>query len=134
MGPLAIGPFYFEFSSQLIDLPAMDVMGKADPYVVLHLKKTETKNKTRVPFLFAQKLSSFSYYVAPICFFIFSLFFLRPIFSNFCPLQVVNDSLNPVWNQTFDFVVEDGLHDMLILEVYDRSRSCLQVCKRCIAM
>lgn len=33
--------------------------------------------------------------------------------------QVVNDSLNPVWNQTFDFVVEDGLHEMLILEVYD---------------
>lgn len=33
--------------------------------------------------------------------------------------QVVNDSLNPVWNQTFDFVVEDGLHDMLILEVWD---------------
>ena len=33
--------------------------------------------------------------------------------------QVVNDSLNPVWNQTFDFVVEDGLHDMLIIEVWD---------------
>ena len=31
----------------------------------------------------------------------------------------MNESLNPVWNQTFDFVVEDGLHDMLILEVYD---------------
>ncbi|MED6205147.1 Synaptotagmin-5 [Stylosanthes scabra] len=33
--------------------------------------------------------------------------------------EVVNDCLNPVWNQTFDFVVEDGLHDMLIVEVYD---------------
>ena len=31
----------------------------------------------------------------------------------------MNDSLNPTWNQTFDFVVEDGLHDMLILEVWD---------------
>jgi Ca2+-dependent lipid-binding protein len=31
----------------------------------------------------------------------------------------VSESLNPVWNQTFDFVVEDGLHDMLMLEVYD---------------
>ncbi|XP_057509901.1 synaptotagmin-5-like [Actinidia eriantha] len=61
------------------DLAPADVMGKADPYVVLILKKTETKNKTRV----------------------------------------VNDCLNPVWNQTFDFVVEDGLHDMLILEVWD---------------
>ncbi|KAK5811691.1 hypothetical protein PVK06_027049 [Gossypium arboreum] len=61
------------------DLPIVDLMGKADPYVVLTMKKSELKNKTRV----------------------------------------VNDSLNPVWNQTFDFVVEDGLHDMLILEVWD---------------
>lgn len=33
--------------------------------------------------------------------------------------QVVNETLNPVWNQTFDFVVEDGLHDMLIVELWD---------------
>lgn len=31
----------------------------------------------------------------------------------------MNESLNPIWNQTFDFVVEDGLHDMLIVEVWD---------------
>ncbi|XP_027904463.1 synaptotagmin-4-like [Vigna unguiculata] len=61
------------------DLPVVDLMGKADPFVVLSLRKTEKKLKTRV----------------------------------------VNESLNPVWNQTFDFVVEDGLHEMLILEVYD---------------
>ncbi|XP_073066994.1 synaptotagmin-5-like isoform X1 [Primulina eburnea] len=61
------------------DLPPADLMGKADPYVVLSLKKTEARNKTRV----------------------------------------VNENLNPAWNQTFDFVVEDGLHDMLILEVWD---------------
>lgn len=30
------------------DLPAVDLMGKADPYVVLTMKKSETKNKTRV--------------------------------------------------------------------------------------
>lgn len=34
-------------------------------------------------------------------------------------IQVLNDTLNPVWNQTFEFVVEDGLHELLILEVYD---------------
>ncbi|CAA0822769.1 Synaptotagmin-5 [Striga hermonthica] len=33
--------------------------------------------------------------------------------------RVLNDTLNPVWNQTFDFVVEDALHELLILEVYD---------------
>lgn len=37
----------------------------------------------------------------------------------FLCFKVVNDSLNPVWNQTFDFVVEDGLHDMLLLELWD---------------
>lgn len=34
-------------------------------------------------------------------------------------LQVVNNCLNPAWNQKFDFLVEDGLHDMLVLEVWD---------------
>ncbi|KAL0553334.1 hypothetical protein IC582_007226 [Cucumis melo] len=61
------------------DLPAVDFMGKADPYVVLTMKKSETKVKTRV----------------------------------------VHDTVNPVWNQTFDFLVEDALHDMLMIEVWD---------------
>ncbi|KAH0661556.1 hypothetical protein KY284_026487 [Solanum tuberosum] len=61
------------------DLPPADIGGKADPYVVLIMKKAQIKSKTRV----------------------------------------VNESLNPVWNQTFDFVREDGLHDMLMLEVWD---------------
>lgn len=32
------------------DLPAVDLMGKSDPYVVLLMKKTEQKLKTRVSF------------------------------------------------------------------------------------
>lgn len=32
------------------DLPPADLMGKADPYVILTLKKSGTKNKTRVRF------------------------------------------------------------------------------------
>lgn len=74
------------------DLPAMDMNGKSDPYVVVSLKKTKTKHKTRV----------------------------------------VNESLNPVWNQTFDFVVEDGLHDMLVLEVYDHDTFSRDYMGRCI--
>ncbi|KAK6941707.1 C2 domain [Dillenia turbinata] len=74
------------------DLPAMDLMGKADPFVVLIMKKTDMRNKTRV----------------------------------------VNDSLNPVWNQTFDFLVEDGLHDMLILEIYDHDTFGKDYIGRCI--
>ncbi|KAJ0090644.1 hypothetical protein Patl1_12498 [Pistacia atlantica] len=61
------------------NLPKLDLIGKADPFVVITLKKSGAKAKTRV----------------------------------------AHDTLNPVWNQTFDFVVEDGQHEMLILEVYD---------------
>ncbi|CAN8256670.1 unnamed protein product [Cochlearia groenlandica] len=64
------------------ELPSVDFMGKADAFVVITLKKSESKSKTRV----------------------------------------VPDSLNPVWNQTFDFVVEDALHDLLILEVWDHDK------------
>ncbi|KAI3970241.1 hypothetical protein MKX01_023888 [Papaver californicum] len=74
------------------EVPATDIMGKADPYVILSLKKSGSRNKTRV----------------------------------------VNDSLNPVWNQTFDFVVEDGLHDMLILELYDHDTFGKDYIGRCI--
>ncbi|KAJ8767782.1 hypothetical protein K2173_020722 [Erythroxylum novogranatense] len=74
------------------DLPPADLMGKADPYVVLTMKKSGTKKKTRV----------------------------------------VNDSLNPEWNQTFDFVVEDGLHDMLILEIWDHDTFGKDYMGRCI--
>ncbi|KAG1327895.1 Synaptotagmin-5 [Cocos nucifera] len=62
-----------------VDLPAMDIMGKSDTFVVVKMMKTRTKKKTRV----------------------------------------VNQSLNPIWNQTFDFAVEDALRDMLIVEVWD---------------
>lgn len=34
------------------DLPIVDYMGKADPYVVLLMKKSEAKQKTRVRFKF----------------------------------------------------------------------------------
>lgn len=41
------------------DLPPMDVMGKADPFVVLYLKKGETKKKTRV--ILSLYLGTFSF-------------------------------------------------------------------------
>ncbi|KAL9339656.1 hypothetical protein Peur_068671 [Populus x canadensis] len=74
------------------DLPMVDLMGKADPFVTLTMKKSEMRNKTRV----------------------------------------VNNCLNPVWNQTFDFVVEDGLHDMLIIEVWDHDTFGKDYMGRCI--
>ncbi|KAK3043760.1 hypothetical protein RJ639_001956, partial [Escallonia herrerae] len=74
------------------DLPAADLLGKADPYVVLLMKKSEQKTKTRV----------------------------------------INNTLSPVWNQTFDFVVEDALHDLLIVEVWDHDTFGKDKMGRCI--
>ncbi|XP_066398160.1 synaptotagmin-5-like isoform X1 [Miscanthus floridulus] len=74
------------------DLPPMDIGGKADPFVVLYLKKGETKKKTRV----------------------------------------VTDTLNPIWNQTFDFMVEDALHDLLMVEVWDHDTFGKDYIGRCI--
>ncbi|EPS66916.1 hypothetical protein M569_07856 [Genlisea aurea] len=73
-------------------LPATDMTGKSDPFVVLTMKKSEQKNKTRV----------------------------------------LNDTLNPVWNQTFDFVVEDGLHELLMMEVYDHDTFGKDKMGRCL--
>lgn len=61
------------------NLTSTDLGGKADPYVIVTMKKTDAKKKSRV----------------------------------------VPKNLNPEWGQTFDFVVEDALHDMLIVEVWD---------------
>lgn len=74
------------------DLPPMDIGGKADPFVVLYLRKGETKKKTRV----------------------------------------VTDTLNPIWNQTFDFMVEDALHDLLMVEVWDHDTFGKDYIGRCI--
>ncbi|KAL7112330.1 hypothetical protein ACP275_05G145400 [Erythranthe tilingii] len=46
--------------------------------------------------------------------------------------RVVTDTLNPEWNQTFEFVVEDGLHELLILEVYDHDTFGKENMGRCI--
>ncbi|PUZ51026.1 hypothetical protein GQ55_6G131200 [Panicum hallii var. hallii] len=74
------------------DLPPMDIGGKADPFVVMYLKKGENKKKTRV----------------------------------------VTDTLNPIWNQTFDFVVEDALHDLLMVEIWDHDTFGKGYIGRCI--
>lgn len=48
------------------DLAPADIMGKADPYVVLTMKKSETKNKTRVsPFSLIFILTVFPLHTPP---------------------------------------------------------------------
>ncbi|KAL6646514.1 hypothetical protein ACP70R_018122 [Stipagrostis hirtigluma subsp. patula] len=47
-------------------------------------------------------------------------------------IGVVTDTLNPIWNQTFDFVVEDALHDLLMVEVWDHDTFGKDYVGRCI--
>jgi len=70
------------------DLPPMDIGGKADPFVVLYLKKGETKRKTRV-IIFPNLRVLYGH-------------ILFQGSHNSVLLQVVTDTLNPIWNQTFD--------------------------------
>nr|AFK44057.1 unknown [Lotus japonicus] len=46
--------------------------------------------------------------------------------------RVVNKNLNPDWDQTFGFDVEDGLHDMVIVEVWDKNTFGKDYIGRCI--
>ncbi|KAL0372251.1 UNVERIFIED_CONTAM: Synaptotagmin-5 [Sesamum calycinum] len=64
----------------------------------------------------------------------FAELFVRPLRDRIKTSKtiVLNDTLNPVWNQTFDFVVEDGLHELLILEVYDHDTFGKDKMGRCI--
>ncbi|PNY00575.1 plant synaptotagmin, partial [Trifolium pratense] len=99
------------------DLPVVDLMGKADPFVVLSLKKSEKKQKTRVVNESLNPVwnQTFDFVVED------GLhdMLIVELWDHDTFGKVVNESLNPVWNQTFDFVVEDGLHDMLIVELWD---------------
>uniref|UniRef100_A0A2P2MUP3 Uncharacterized protein MANES_05G043200 n=1 Tax=Rhizophora mucronata TaxID=61149 RepID=A0A2P2MUP3_RHIMU len=61
------------------DLKNMEMIGKSDPYVVLHI---------------------------------------RPMFK--FKSQVVENNLNPVWNQEFELIAEDKETQSLILEVFDK--------------
>lgn len=35
-------------------------------------------------------------------------------------LQVVNSDLNPIWNESFHFLVEDAVQDMVMAQVWDK--------------
>lgn len=65
------------------DLKNMELIGKSDPYVVVHI---------------------------------------RPLFK--VKTKVVDNNLNPVWNQTFDIIAEDKETQSLTLEVLNLPSLC----------
>ncbi|KAF8028243.1 hypothetical protein BT93_E0986 [Corymbia citriodora subsp. variegata] len=47
----------------------------------------------------------------------YAVVYIRPLFK--VKTKVIDDNLNPVWNQTFDLIVEDKETQSLIIEVFD---------------
>ncbi|KAJ6334965.1 hypothetical protein OIU76_007699 [Salix suchowensis] len=48
----------------------------------------------------------------------YAIVYVRPMFK--VKTQVIDNNLNPVWNQTFDLIVEDKETQSLTLEVFDK--------------
>ncbi|KAF9687752.1 hypothetical protein SADUNF_Sadunf02G0125600 [Salix dunnii] len=48
----------------------------------------------------------------------YAVVYVRPMFK--VKTQVIDNNLNPVWNQTFDLIAEDKETQSLILEVFDK--------------
>ncbi|KAL8142177.1 hypothetical protein V2J09_015209 [Rumex salicifolius] len=47
----------------------------------------------------------------------YTVLYIRPLFK--VKTKVIQDNLNPVWNETFDLIAEDKETQALIIEVYD---------------
>lgn len=74
------------------DLKNMELIGKSDPYVVVHV---------------------------------------RPLFK--VKTKVVDNNLNPVWNQTFDIIAEDKETQSLTLEVLNLPCAFQNHFMKCVA-
>ena len=98
---------------QAKELTNKDIIGKSDPFAVLYVRPIPDRmktSKTIVSSAFALFLGFFFLYF----FFLFSLGFERnPI------LFLQNNDLNPIWNEHFEFVVEDASTQHLVVKVYD---------------
>lgn len=90
---------------QAKDLTNKDIVGKSDPFAVLFIRPLRDKMKTSKTIV--RYLPSSTY----------NLFFQDSCLTLIVFLQ--NNQLNPVWNEHFEFIVEDASTQHLTIKVYD---------------
>lgn len=86
-----------------------DIIGKSDPYAVLYVRPLPDKMKQSKTIV---SLPTFFY-----CILHFFLFLCFEEFILFFFLQ--NNELNPIWNEHFEFIVEDASTQHLVVRVFD---------------
>ena len=95
---------------QARDLTNKDLIGKSDPYAVLFVRPIRDRMKTS---------KTIVRYKSP--FYTDSLFFLPRIkYKLYDPvLFLQNNELNPIWNEHFEFIVEDASTQHLTVRIFD---------------
>lgn len=88
---------------QARDLTNKDIIGKSDPYAVLYIRPLRDRMKT------SKTIVSIDAGFLP-----FIVFFL-----DLTLYSLQNNDLNPIWNEHFEFVVEDASTQNLTIKVYD---------------
>lgn len=90
---------------QAKELTNKDIIGKSDPYAELYVRPLRDRMKT------SKTIVSSS---AFLLFLVYSLGFeTDPV------LFLQNNDLNPIWNEHYEFIVEDASTQHLVVKVYD---------------
>lgn len=93
---------------QAKELTNKDIIGKSDPYAVLYIRPLRDRMKTSKTIVSAIAFRWFSVWILFLHGVKMALYF---IFQN--------NQLNPVWNEHFEFVVEDPSTQHLVVKIYD---------------
>lgn len=90
---------------QASDLTNKDVIGKSDPFAVLYIRPLQDRMKTSKTIVSLQR-----------DFILFNEYF---IFLDLTFYSLQNNDLNPIWNEHFEFIVEDATTQNLTVKIYD---------------
>lgn len=89
---------------QAKELTNKDIIGKSDPYAVLYVRPLRDRMK-RSKIVVSSSA--------------FPLFLFLSLGFESDPIFIQNNDLNPIWNEHYEFIVEDASTQHLVVKVYD---------------